>query len=81
MVHFSVSSAKVSFSNDTYTDWFILYLCPAADFGFARYLQSNMMAATLCGSPMYMVSVFYYTFTGVNHFSFLGFMLYSCSGY
>uniref|UniRef100_A0A2K6ABK0 non-specific serine/threonine protein kinase n=1 Tax=Mandrillus leucophaeus TaxID=9568 RepID=A0A2K6ABK0_MANLE len=26
-----------------------------ADFGFARYLQSNMMAATLCGSPMYMV--------------------------
>ncbi|KAI2656111.1 Serine/threonine-protein kinase ULK2 [Labeo rohita] len=25
-----------------------------ADFGFARYLQSNMMAATLCGSPMYM---------------------------
>lgn len=30
-----------------------------ADFGFARYLHSNMMAATLCGSPMYMVSVFY----------------------
>lgn len=28
-----------------------------ADFGFARYLQNNMMAATLCGSPMYMVSV------------------------
>ena len=28
----------------------------AADFGFARYLQTNMMAATLCGSPMYMVS-------------------------
>ncbi|XP_066877855.1 serine/threonine-protein kinase ULK2 isoform X10 [Kogia breviceps] len=25
-----------------------------ADFGFARYLRSNMMAATLCGSPMYM---------------------------
>ncbi|KAJ8379910.1 hypothetical protein SKAU_G00006880 [Synaphobranchus kaupii] len=25
-----------------------------ADFGFARHLQSNMMAATLCGSPMYM---------------------------
>ncbi|XP_062930133.1 serine/threonine-protein kinase ULK1 isoform X2 [Mobula hypostoma] len=25
-----------------------------ADFGFARYLQSNMLAATLCGSPMYM---------------------------
>ncbi|EHB08105.1 Serine/threonine-protein kinase ULK2 [Heterocephalus glaber] len=27
-----------------------------ADFGFARYLHSNMMAATLCGSPMYMAS-------------------------
>uniref|UniRef100_A0A8C9BYJ3 non-specific serine/threonine protein kinase n=1 Tax=Phocoena sinus TaxID=42100 RepID=A0A8C9BYJ3_PHOSS len=27
-----------------------------ADFGFARYLQSDMMAATLCGSPMYMAS-------------------------
>ena len=27
-----------------------------ADFGFARHLQNNMMAATLCGSPMYMVS-------------------------
>ncbi|KAK6305220.1 hypothetical protein J4Q44_G00240000 [Coregonus suidteri] len=25
-----------------------------ADFGFARYLQNNMLAATLCGSPMYM---------------------------
>ncbi|XP_030629642.1 serine/threonine-protein kinase ULK1a [Chanos chanos] len=25
-----------------------------ADFGFARYLQDNTMAATLCGSPMYM---------------------------
>lgn len=31
------------------------FVSPAADFGFARYLQSNMMAATLCGSPMYMV--------------------------
>ena len=28
----------------------------SADFGFARYLQANTMAATLCGSPMYMVS-------------------------
>lgn len=28
-----------------------------ADFGFARHLQNNMMAATLCGSPMYMVSI------------------------
>ncbi|KAK2502304.1 hypothetical protein MC885_018891, partial [Smutsia gigantea] len=28
-----------------------------ADFGFARYLHSNMMAATLCGSPMYMMDI------------------------
>uniref|UniRef100_A0A8C2F3M4 Unc-51 like autophagy activating kinase 1a n=1 Tax=Cyprinus carpio TaxID=7962 RepID=A0A8C2F3M4_CYPCA len=27
-----------------------------ADFGFARYLQGNTMAATLCGSPMYMAN-------------------------
>lgn len=25
-----------------------------ADFGFARFLQDGRMAATLCGSPMYM---------------------------
>lgn len=25
-----------------------------ADFGFARFLQDGVMAATLCGSPMYM---------------------------
>ncbi|CAF91994.1 unnamed protein product, partial [Tetraodon nigroviridis] len=25
-----------------------------ADFGFARHLQTNAMAATMCGSPMYM---------------------------
>lgn len=31
----------------------------AADFGFARFLPGEMMAATLCGSPMYMV---YYIF-------------------
>ena len=36
---------------------FSLLFCETADFGFARYLHSNMMAATLCGSPMYMVSV------------------------
>ena len=29
-----------------------------ADFGFARFLHGDMMAATLCGSPMYMVSIF-----------------------
>lgn len=26
----------------------------SADFGFARFLQDGVMAATLCGSPMYM---------------------------
>lgn len=30
-----------------------------ADFGFARFLQDGNMAATLCGSPMYMVNYFY----------------------
>jgi serine/threonine-protein kinase ULK/ATG1 len=25
-----------------------------ADFGFARFLQDGVMAATLCGSPLYM---------------------------
>lgn len=36
-----------------------------ADFGFARHLQCNTMAATLCGSPMYMVRNSYcpYTYT------------------
>ena len=28
-----------------------------ADFGFARFLQDGVMAATLCGSPMYMVMI------------------------
>ena len=28
-----------------------------ADFGFARFLQDGVMAATLCGSPMYMVGL------------------------
>ena len=28
-----------------------------ADFGFARFLHGDMMAATLCGSPMYMVRI------------------------
>jgi len=31
-------------------------LCNAADFGFARFLEDGVMAATLCGSPMYMVN-------------------------
>jgi len=28
-----------------------------ADFGFARFLEDGSMAATLCGSPMYMVCI------------------------
>ena len=31
----------------------------SADFGFARFLQDGVMAATLCGSPMYMVTYIY----------------------
>lgn len=30
------------------------FLFVSADFGFARFLQEGVMAATLCGSPMYM---------------------------
>ena len=33
----------------------ILSICAVADFGFARYLTGADMAATLCGSPLYMV--------------------------
>lgn len=33
--------------------YFALFI--SADFGFARFLPGEMMAATLCGSPMYMV--------------------------
>ena len=32
-----------------------------ADFGFARFLHGEMMAATLCGSPMYMVGSKYFS--------------------
>ena len=34
-------------------DYYVLHIL--ADFGFARFLQDGVMAATLCGSPMYMV--------------------------
>ncbi len=36
------------------TQIFLPPFFPAADFGFARFLQDGVMAATLCGSPMYM---------------------------
>lgn len=32
----------------------VFLFCVSADFGFARFLQEGVMAATLCGSPMYM---------------------------
>ena len=35
----------------------------SADFGFARFLDGEMMAATLCGSPLYMVWLAYYEYT------------------
>uniref|UniRef100_A0A8C1MX26 non-specific serine/threonine protein kinase n=1 Tax=Cyprinus carpio TaxID=7962 RepID=A0A8C1MX26_CYPCA len=44
----SLPAGRKSHSNNT--------CIKIADFGFARYLQNNMMAATLCGSPMYMAS-------------------------
>lgn len=53
----TIAVCVTSNNNTPCTDWLVSCFCPAADFGFARYLQSNMMAATLCGSPMYMVSV------------------------
>lgn len=37
-----------------------------ADFGFARFLQDGNMAATLCGSPMYMVSNLWNAFEDEN---------------
>ena len=37
-------------------------LSVSADFGFARFLNDGVMAATLCGSPMYMVCLFYLFF-------------------
>lgn len=34
----------------------------SADFGFARFLQDGVMAATLCGSPMYMVGLCFFLY-------------------
>ena len=41
----------LSFSN------FFVFFIVTADFGFARFLEEGKMAGTLCGSPMYMVSL------------------------
>jgi len=38
----------------TSNNYFKLFFI-TADFGFARFLNEGAMAATLCGSPMYMV--------------------------
>lgn len=40
-------------SNMTWDVFFFLF-SQVADFGFARFLSEGVMAATLCGSPMYM---------------------------
>lgn len=42
-------------SNQPLSVFLVDFLQSSADFGFARHLQTNAMAATLCGSPMYMV--------------------------
>jgi len=36
-------------------DAYFVLLVFTADFGFARFLHDGVMAATLCGSPLYMV--------------------------
>ena len=41
----------------------VLVIVFAADFGFARFLQDGVMAATLCGSPMYMVRINHYPYS------------------
>ncbi|XP_066544921.1 serine/threonine-protein kinase ULK1 isoform X3 [Amia ocellicauda] len=51
-----------------------------ADFGFARYLQTNMMAATLCGSPMYMAPevIMSQTYDAKADLWSIGTILYQC---
>lgn len=41
--------------SEQYPNNYMKYYVFTADFGFARFLQDGVMAATLCGSPMYMV--------------------------
>lgn len=57
------SSSSFSFLSSSPSFLPSLTFMSTADFGFARYLQNNMMAATLCGSPMYMVSTIWVIFT------------------
>lgn len=45
----SIETCFIKLSPLTFDVWFQI-----ADFGFARVLQEGVMAATLCGSPMYM---------------------------
>lgn len=52
----TISNYKSVISLEDYQllTFFVVVVVPA-DFGFARFLPGEMMAATLCGSPMYMV--------------------------
>ena len=50
----------VPYSNSD--DGFVFLSRFTADFGFARFLQDGVMAATLCGSPMYMVLLHSFSF-------------------
>ncbi|KAM9821432.1 serine/threonine-protein kinase ULK1a isoform 1-T1 [Syngnathus typhle] len=51
-----------------------------ADFGFARYLQTNTMAATLCGSPMYMAPevIMSHTYDAKADLWSIGTIIYQC---
>lgn len=46
--------SKSQFESDGYKGLWELPILKIADFGFARFLPSTSLAATLCGSPLYM---------------------------
>ena len=46
IMHRDLKPQNILVSND--------YILKITDFGFARYINSNMIIQTLCGSPMYM---------------------------
>lgn len=46
--------SKSQFDKDGYKGLWELPILKIADFGFARFLPSTSLAATLCGSPLYM---------------------------
>ncbi|XP_077995373.1 serine/threonine-protein kinase ULK2-like isoform X2 [Glandiceps talaboti] len=51
-----------------------------ADFGFARFLHGEMMAATLCGSPMYMAPevIMSHTYDGKADLWSIGTIVFQC---